>query len=277
RYLRELSARRVDGVVLVAPKLEHDPRVGEVLRGSLPAVSTHHVAGGGVPIVRPDDERAAYLATRHLLALGHRRVGTITGDAARRVSQVRVDGYRRALAEAGVAFDPNLIEEGDWEPDGGCQAAHRLLDRVPDLSAVFVQNDPMAVGVLAALHDRGRRVPQECAVVGCDDLTLSGRTIPPLSTVHIPFFETGEAAARLLLGMIADGSARRSPPPEPPPMPVHLVYRASCGAPTGDRSGAGMNGHGAGCRRPPTLGREPAGAEEKPHGGAGGAALRSER
>ena len=227
RYLRELIERRVDGIVTVAPKLEGDPRVGELLRGGVPAVTTHHVAGGGVSVVRPDDFQAAFLATRHLTALGHRRIGTITGCRAGRVSHIRVEGYRHALVESGIPFDPDLVEAGDWEVEGGYQATHRLLDRAPDLTAVFAQNDPMAVGVLSALHDRGWGVPDDCAVVGCDDLTLAARTIPPLTTVHVPFLETGETAARLLVESIGARAAKRTPEPRQVLLPVHLVYRAS--------------------------------------------------
>lgn len=230
RAFRALTERRVDGIVAIAPKLEGDAAVGELLRGTVPAVGTHHVAGGGVSVVQGDDAAAAFLATQHLVALGHRRIGTITGRGERRVSHVRVDGYRRALAEAGLPFDPDLLEEGDWEPDGGYQAGHRLLDRAPAVSAVFVQNDAMAVGLLAALHDRGRRVPADCAVVGCDDLALAARTIPPLTTVAIPFAETGEVAARLLVALIEERAAGRSPEPRQILLPVRLVYRASSGA-----------------------------------------------
>lgn len=229
RYLRELIARRVDGIVTIAPQLEDDSAVGELLRGPIAAVSTHHIAGGGVSVVEPDDAATAYLATQHLAALGHRRIGTITGDGARRVSHVRVAGYRRALAEAGLAFDPDLVEEGDWEPEGGYQAGHRLLDRAPDLTAVCVQNDPMAIGLLAALHDRGRRVPADCAVVGCDDVAVASRTIPPLATVRIPFFENGEVATRLLIELIGERAGGGTPAPRHLLLPVRLVYRASSG------------------------------------------------
>ena len=253
RSLHALIERRVDGIVTVAPKLEGDRAFGALLRGPIAAVSTHRVAGGGVSVVEPDDAGAASLATRHLAALGHRRIGTITGRGDRRASHARVAGYRRALAETGIPFDPDLVEEGDWEPEGGYQAGHRLLDRAPDLSAVFVQNDPMAAGLLAALHDRGRRVPADCAVVGCDNLTLAARTIPPLTTVAIPLVETGEIAARLLVGVVEERAAGRTPEPRRLVLPVGLVYRASSGTPAPGTPAAPRNVAGTGAasaRRP---------------------------
>lgn len=227
QYVRALIERRVDGIVTVAPATEGNPRVGELLRGRVPAVSTHSVAGGGVPVVTPDNLRTAYLPTRHLAALGHRRIGTVTGPRERRVTHVRVQGYRQALTDAGLPFAPEAVEEGDWEAvAGGWQAAHRLLDRCPDLTAIYVHNDTMAIGVLGALRDRGRRVPDDCAVVGCDDLPIAAWTSPPLTTVHVPFAEIGETAVRLLLAEIAE----RTPQPRPVELPVRMVYRASCGS-----------------------------------------------
>jgi LacI family transcriptional regulator len=228
RYLRVLLERRVDGIVMVAPKLEVNARVGAILRGSVPAVSIHHIAGGGVPVVNPDHWQVGRLAVGHLTALGHRRIGTVTGPSERREARLRLDGYRRALGDGGVPFDPALVEEGDWSLEGGYQAGHRLLARAPDVTAVFAQSDTTAMGLLAALHDRGRRVPDDCAVVGCDDLPLAARTIPPLTTVRLPFYETGETAARLLLDIIA---GRTTEPPPEVVLPVHLVCRSSSGAP----------------------------------------------
>jgi len=227
RSLRALIERRVDGVVTAAPTLEADSRVGAMLRGPTPAVGTHVVAGGGIPVVTPNHLLAGLLATRHLAALGHRRIGTVLGARHRRDTWLRLRGFRDALEEAGLPFDPSLVEEGGWKIEGGYQAGHRLLDRAPDLAAVVAQNDLMAMGLLSALHDRGRNVPSDCAVVGCDDVPIASRTIPPLTTVRIPFEDVGETAARLLLDVIA---GRVAEPPVEVVLPVDLVRRSSCGA-----------------------------------------------
>ena len=230
RYIRLLIERRVDGIVLAAPQLEHNARVGEILRGQLPVVSMHHVPGDGILRVGSHQSQTGFIATEHLVQLGHRRIGTIIGPGDRRVTQSRLRGYLRALSTAGVAYDPELVEEADWEVEGGYQAAQRLLKRVPAITAIFVQNDMMAIGVLSALHDQGLRVPEDCAVVGCDDIPIAAHTIPSLTTVHLPFYETGEAAVRLLLDIIAN----RITEPQRVSLPVYLVQRSSCGGSKAD-------------------------------------------
>lgn len=226
--LQTLLDRRVDGVLISAPQLVEHRGFGErleALNGRVPLVSFHPVAGGVVSTVTADFRQAAVLAMRHLLALGHRRIGTVTGPTGRHFTRIRLDAYRETLEEAGIPFDPACVEAGDWEIEGGYRATHALLDRVPDLTAIYAQNDLMAVGVLSALHDRGVRTPEECAVVGCDDLPLAARTIPPLTTVRVPLEQKSELAARLLLDLIREPSLG----PQHIVLPVSLVYRASSG------------------------------------------------
>lgn len=226
RYLRMLLERRVDGILTAAPQMERNTRVGELLRGPVPAVSIHRVPGGGLPLVGSDHVETAVLATRHLLGLGHRRIATVTGSGDRQVISMRLKGYERALKEAGVPYDSALVESGNWEADGAYEATLRLLDRAQDITAVYAQNDTMALGVMSALHERGLGVPDDCAVVGCDDIPIAAHAIPPLTTVHVPFYETGETAVRLLLDIIAG----RTEKPQRVLLPVRMVRRASCGA-----------------------------------------------
>ena len=222
-YLKVLLERRVDGIIIDAPATEPNEKVGEVLRTSVPTVSLHEIAGGGVSIVSIDDKMSGLLPVRHLLSLGHERIGMITGIPTRRVTAERSAAYRDALEESGVAFDPGLVEEGRWEVEDGYRGAQRLLDRAPDISAIFAQNDMMAIGVLSAIHDRGLRVPEDCAVVGCDNLPMASRTIPPLTTVDVPFYSTGELAMQVLVDLIAN----KRPEPVRRVLPVHMIYRSS--------------------------------------------------
>lgn len=225
RSLRALLERRVDGVVTAAPQLERDARLGAVLRDRLPAVSIHAIAGGGVSMVGSDQRAIGRLATDHLTALGHTRIGTITGKTTRRATRSRTHGYTTGLRAAGIAVDDALVVEGDWQPGGGYAAAHTLLARSPRVTALVVQNDLMAVGVLHAAHERGLAVPDDLAVVGCDDIPIAAHTIPALTTVHVPFAETGATAVRMLLDQLAE------PVDEPVRvlLPVRLVCRQTCG------------------------------------------------
>ena len=225
RYLRALIERRVEGILLAAPELERQPGIGQLLGPSVPVVSIHAVPGARVTLVGSNHVETGLLATRHLLAHGHRRIGTIIGPRSRRVVHSRLHGYEQALDEAGIRFDADLVEEGDWHVAGGHAAAARLLDRAPDLTALFVQNDTMAIGVLSLLHQRGRPAPDGCALVGCDDIPAARHTIPPLSTIRIPLYETGATAMRLLLDRIAEPAAE----PERVLLPVGLLARSSCG------------------------------------------------
>ncbi len=225
RVIRILLEQRVTGIVLAASQLEQNPGVRELLRGQVPVVSMYHVPGGGIPTIGSDHARTGLLATQHLLNLGHRRIGTIIGPQDRQVTQTRLRGYQRALLAAGIETSPELVEESDWLVEGGYAATRRLLERVPNITAIFAQNDMMAVGVLGALREVGRRVPESFSVVGCDDITLASYTVPALTTVHIPFYETGEMAVQLLLDIIT----KRTIDPKKILLPVHLVQRASTG------------------------------------------------
>lgn len=230
RSLRTLLERRVDGIVVAAPQLEVDARLGALLQGPIPVVSIHGVAGGGVRLVGSDQQETARLATAHLLALGHRHIGMVTGDPSRRVARSRARGYAAALEACGLAPDASMVAQGDWQPGGGYVGTASLLDRHPDITAVYVQNDLMAIGALHAASDRGLRVPADLAVVGCDDIPTAAHTVPTLSTVRLPFTETGARAVRMLLEGAEGASA--DDPQRPVLLPVRLVCRQSCGCDT---------------------------------------------
>ena len=223
--LPAMMERRVDGILFAAPQMEEDGALSHVLDHSLPTVSVHHIDGGDIVTVGPDDERAGYLATRHLLDLGHRVIGSVTGIRGRRLTQARQRGYRRALDEAGVESSDHLVEEGGEQVAGGTSAATRLLGRRKDLTAIFCHHDLTALGVMGALRNAGRRIPEDCSLVSCDDLGMAAHTTPPLTTVHVPFYETGAEAMRLLLRMVGDPATR----PRRVLLPVQLIVRGSTG------------------------------------------------
>jgi LacI family transcriptional regulator len=221
--LPALMERRVDGILLAAPQMEEDRAAAQSLQRTLPVVSLDHVPGGVHATVGSDQELAGQIATRHLLERGHRRIATVTGPPGRLLTQSRLRGYRKALEDSGLEFDAGLVAAGDGEIAGGLAATKELLVRRPDVTAVFAQTDTMAIGVLSALRELGRRVPADCAVAGCDDIDVAAYTAPPLTTVRVPFRETGEAAMRLLIDMIENTSV----PARKVLLPVELVIRES--------------------------------------------------
>ncbi|WP_163506420.1 LacI family DNA-binding transcriptional regulator [Fodinicola acaciae] len=221
-FIRQLLERRVDGILSAAPRLEANAEIGTLLRGRVPAVSVHHVPGGGVPVVGSNHRDTGRLVADHLVDLGHRRVAMVAGPADRRVVSARSKGFQAALADRGVRLPASRIVQTDWSAQGGFAAVAALLDRDPTISAMFAHNDLIALGVLSALHSRGVRVPDDCAVAGCDEMPFTGYLTPPLTTVRIPMQETGKRAMSLLLSRIrGEEVASRVL------LPVQLVVRAS--------------------------------------------------
>jgi LacI family transcriptional regulator len=206
--LKLLLEQQADGILLAAPQLERNPDVPRILAGRVPVVSIHRVEGDFASMVGSNQTMIGEQATRHLLDLGYRKIGMITGTMARQATHGRSRGYRQALQQFNLPYDEKLVEEGDWHAESGHKATLRLLKREPGLDAIFAQSDLMAIGALHALADLKRRVPEDCAVIGVDDIPTAVHTIPPLSTVHVPILETGQVAVRHLLETIEKDESR---------------------------------------------------------------------
>jgi LacI family transcriptional regulator len=168
-----------------------------------------------------DNLNGAYEATRHLIALGHRRIVHIAGPSSHQHSADRVLGFNRALQEARIKPDVRLIVEGDFEAASGARAVESLLRRRISFTAVFAANDPMAYGAMHALFVRGLRVPKDVSIVGFDDRPQSPFTTPALTTVRQPEIEMGSAAVAMLLREL------RGEPPALPRFATQLVVRES--------------------------------------------------
>jgi DNA-binding LacI/PurR family transcriptional regulator len=172
-----------------------------------------------------DNRGGARDAVRHLLGLGRRRIAHIAGPLDQPASVDRLDGFRDVLPDTPAA----LVAEGDFTPEGGARAMEALLERVPDLDAVFAASDVMASGALRVLRTRGRRVPDDIAVIGFDDMvSVAEWTDPPLTTIRQDIEEMGRLMAQLLLRTLElqagpDGTAAASPIITP----TRLVVRAS--------------------------------------------------
>jgi DNA-binding LacI/PurR family transcriptional regulator len=220
RYVRE---GHVDGVVVLSLH-SNDVLVDLLTETGLPLVlSGRPFDGRPVAYVDADNRGGARVGTEHLIGLGRQRVVTVTGPLDMIAGGDRLAGWRDALAAAGRPAGDELLAEGDFTEAGGARAMAELLDRVPDLDAVFVASDPMALGVLKVLRARGRRVPEDVAVVGFDDASVAATSDPPLTTVAQPLGEMTRAMTELLLAQVADGVAGV----QTRICATHLVRRAS--------------------------------------------------
>jgi DNA-binding LacI/PurR family transcriptional regulator len=226
--VHRLRAQSADGVVIVAP---HESAADGLrhLPSEIPVVAVDAGDDLPVPVVMVDQRAGAARATRHLLSLGHETVWHLAGPADWIDASGRIEGWRGVL-EANGRPVPDVLR-GDWSPRSGYQLGTRLA-RNPSVTAVFVANDQMALGVLRALREVGRRIPEDVSVVGFDDVPESAYFWPPLTTVRQDFGAVGRHAFHLLLDRMAGsaGPARRLVEPE-------LVVRESTGAAPGTARG----------------------------------------
>lgn len=219
RMERYVTSGHVDGVILVSVH-EANPLPGILVGAGVPVVHGGRptAAHSSVPYVDVDNVYGARQATEHLLSLGRRRIGTIAGPQDMTAGQDRLAGYRQALIEAG--FEARAAH-GDFTERSGFDAARALLEAEPKLDAIFGASDLMARGALRALREAGRRVPEDVAVIGFDDLGVAQAADPPLSSVRQPIEQVARDLVRLLLARV-DGATVQSLT-----LPTTLTLRAS--------------------------------------------------
>ncbi len=225
-YIRLLTERHVEGILFARPSTEPDHHyLISLLRDGVPVVTTaYHLPGETLTVVDVDNVDGALQATRCLLEHGHHQVAMITGPAIWKSVNDRTRGYTLALEKAGIAVDPSLIAEGNWSYQGGYQAMQELLARGRPFSAVFAQNDRMAIGAMRALREAGRRAPHSVSVVGYDDIPVAEYCDPPLTTIRQPMRQVGEVATRLLIQAIEEpGSVQGEVL-----LKTELIHRGSC-------------------------------------------------
>ena len=221
--VERLRRQGVDGILVIAPHRE----AGDALlhtHADVPLVAVEAGPEEGVPVVAVDQVAGAVSATQHLLDLGHETVWHITGPPNFIESQQRLKGWRMTLERAGAELPEPLV--GDWSPRAGYELGRRLSGE-PSVTAVFVANDQMALGLLRAMHEAGREVPNELSVVGFDDIPEAPYFLPPLTTVRQDFNEMGTRSLRALLRTIETGEA----PSAGMLVSPELIVRASTAAP----------------------------------------------
>lgn len=201
---------RVDGVILV-PAREDSDNTAELRRAGTPIVLLDRRLKNGDDLdsVLVDSYAGAYEAAEHLLSLGHRRIGVISGPLDTTPGRERYNGFVASLESAGIELDPALIQMGDFKTESGYQATLRLLGLPDPVSAIFSANNLMTIGVLRALHHMGVCVPNEISVIGFDDLELAELLSPPLSVISRQAVEQGVLAMRLLRNRIEGSGPNR--------------------------------------------------------------------
>jgi DNA-binding LacI/PurR family transcriptional regulator len=216
-----VAARRVDGVLLVSVHAD-DPLPAMLEEMGLPTVlAGRRDVGERLSYVHADNTGGAAQAVRHLLGSGRSKVATIAGPLDMDVGRSRLEGWRTAHHEAGVRASQVLVETGDFSWESGRRAMHSLLERAPDLDAVFAASDLMALGALDELRRQGREVPGDVAVIGFED-SLARYAHPPLTTVRQPVEELGRTMVRILAAITQEGGARQQLM-----LPTELVVRES--------------------------------------------------
>jgi DNA-binding LacI/PurR family transcriptional regulator len=229
-WIEGALARRPMGVIAVFSDLSEAMRDQLRARGIPfavvdPAGEPQH----DTPSIGATNWNGGLTATRHLLGLGHRRIGVIGGPAGVLCSRARVDGFRAAMDEAGVPIDPSLVSHGAFQVDEGIATGRRLLARRDRPTAIITGNDLQALGVYQAAREARLHIPEDLSVVGFDDLPIARWVSPPLTTVRQPLIEMAEAAAEIVLGL-----ARGDEPPQTRvELATELIVRESTAPPAG--------------------------------------------
>ncbi len=226
-YVGTITRGMADGLLLLLPR-NAAAYLNSLRARKFPYILIDH-QGTGDPdhSVGATNRQGGHEATRYLIGLGHRRIGFVTGTLDLACATDRLDGYRQALAEHAIPFDPALVQPGDFDQPSGSTAAQALLDLPQPPTAVFASNDAMAFGVMEAARARGCSVPGDLSVVGFDDIPQTTLVYPPLTTIRQPLEEMGRVATRMLLHLITDPQADM----RTVTLPTSLVERQSCGPP----------------------------------------------
>ncbi len=226
-HLQALVAKQVDGIILMSGyRVQERGAPALDLRDIPVAYLYQYTADLAAPCIVPDDHGGGALGTRHLIDLGHKRLGFINGPDHFEATRARLQGYKETLEQAGIAYDPGLVRAGKWHQRSGYLLTHELmtLNHPPD--ALFCASDSLAAGAIDALHELNFRIPEDVAVVGFDNRYFSAHQRPPLTSVALPLYEMGVLAADLLM----DPAKEQHKQHEIFTVECSLVVRQSCGA-----------------------------------------------
>lgn len=225
--IHSLEAQRVDGIILCSSRLSGAQLQTLATRYQPLVLVNRRIDHAQTGTVLVDDAKGATDAVRYLLQLGHRHIGLLAGPPTSHSGKERVRGYLEAMRAAVDDVPGYWREHCAPQVEGGRTAALALIRRAPELTALLAYNDLVAVGVMRACIEIGRRVPQDCAIVGCDDVPLAALVSPALTTIHIPTYNLGQRSSGLLLDMMSNETNQS----EPIIISPHLVIRDSSGQP----------------------------------------------
>ncbi|EMF8861838.1 TPA: substrate-binding domain-containing protein [Vibrio parahaemolyticus] len=205
--INTLLQKRVDGLILMCSSLEGEridvferyPDIPVVVMDWGPMLFTSDK-------IQDNSLRGGYLAAKYLIDCGHTEIGCITGPLIKHQAQMRYEGYKRAMNEAGLEFNANWIIESDFECEGGYQAFKKMAERGTLPSSIFVSNDMMAMGVINAANELGIKVPDDLSIIGYDDIHIAKFISPSLTTIHQPKYRLGQAAVETLVRRLDDKS-----------------------------------------------------------------------
>lgn len=226
KFMKMIRKQALCGILIdtVCPVTEEKEYFGYIketfLERQIPVVMLEKKAGeAGFGSVYVDHEKNAYMATHQLLERGHRHIGHIAGRMDNPLSLFRLQGYKRALAEFDIPYSVDLVAEGDFTPNSGYMMAKELIIRNSGMTAIFAANDQMAIGAIKAVHSEGKKIPDEFAVTGIDNLSASSMIEPSLTTINVPTYQMGRIAVK----MLTDSDAKE----KNVELPCNLIVRKS--------------------------------------------------
>jgi LacI family transcriptional regulator len=204
KYLQLLHEKRIDGLIMASTALKKE-YYDYIVKMKVPIVLLSAYSDYPVPYVTANDYDAAYTATKYLIQKGHKKIGMISGNKEEWIAGnkiPRVEGFKDALSDHNIFFDDRHIEYGRFSIDDGMTGLSQLIEQIPDLTAIFTENDEIGMGVLSAAYNLGIKVPEDISVIGMDDISLCKFMSPPLTSVSLFHSEMAEKAANMMFEMI---------------------------------------------------------------------------
>lgn len=226
-FVNMMARGLADGLLIVLPR-EPEAYLRSLRQRNFPYVLIDQFGIDEMDLsVTAANRDGGYQATNHLISLGHRRIGMITGWMDMISATHRLDGYRSALADHQIAYDDKLVFLGDFTQSSGYRGANALLDLKDPPTAIFASNDMTALGVMDAVRDRGMRVAADISIIGFDDVPIASAVTPPLTTIRQPLSEMGLRATQMLVELIHDPDNHQSSII----LPTSLILRGSTAPP----------------------------------------------